>query len=493
MRVIACLCLALCLSCAPAAAGAGPLLVYGANLPEIGNSSRGGLARLARLVDQARQRGPAFFLFGGDSLGPSMLGSLDRGTHIVDLLNLMAPDAWGVGKREFLFRENELSLRAEEAFFPLVLTNVVDPTTRDGSLPGLERGVLVRRGGLNLGILARVGEQLMYAYPPERARLLDAQASVRAAAADLRAQGADLVVLMVDFRLPAQCVCLDEGVVDVVLGNSGQEAEVVPTRRGLYAQVDEEGEYALELELPSAEELAAAGGTPPSITVRVRALADMPAEPTVEARIAYYQTQLNAILSIDIGSTSTAFDTERASVRSGENAFGNFVADALRVTLGADVALINGGVIRGNRRYEAGDRLLRRDIRSELPFHDEATLIEVSGEQLRSALENGLSRIEDLNGRFPHVSGMEVVYRPGAPVGSRVESVSVGGRPLAPHGRYTLATSKYLATGGDGYQSLKEGHPLPGPAVLLGELVRQHVTDLGVIAPVVDRRLRALP
>lgn len=489
MRVIVVVCLILCLWGCPVRAGAGPVLVYGANMPEI-SEQQGGLPRLAGLVGRERERGDAFFLFGGDSLGPSMLGSLDRGAHVIDLLNLLEPDAWGVGKREFIFREDELSLRAAEAFFPLVLTNAEDPETGDGILPGLERGVLARRGGLTLGILARVGEQLMVSYPPQRLRLLDADASVRAAADDLRERGADLVVLLVDFRFPGAVACLEEGVVDVVLGNSGEKAGVVPTGRGLFAQVDEEGSDALVLQLPTAADLAAGNGAA-SITARVVPLADEAPDPAVEQRADYYLTHLDKILSIEIGSTTTAFDTERASVRSGENAFGNFVADTLRSALGADVALINGGVIRGGHRYEAGDKLLRRDIRSELPFYDEAALIEVSGAQLRAALENGFSRIEDLNGRFPHVSGMEVVYRPAAPAGSRVESVRVGGRPLNPDATYTLATSKYLATGGDDYRSLQAARALPAPAALLGDLVRQRVAEMGAIAPVVDGRLKA--
>lgn len=490
MRVALLVCLVWGLWIGPAAAGTGPVLVYGANMPELSDDT-GGLPRLAGLVNRERGQGAAFFLFGGDSLGPSMLGSLDRGAHIIDLLNLMEPDAWGVGKREFLFQEDELSLRAAEAFFPLVLTNVEDPAAEDGVLPGLDSAVLVRRGGLILGVLARVGEQLMVSYPPQRLRLRDTEAPIRAAAAELREQGADLVVLLVDFQSPGVVACLEEGVVDVVLGNSGEKAGIVPTGRGLFAQVDEEGRDALVLELPTAAELAAGNGAA-SVTVRKRPLADETPDPEVEKRAAYYLAHLDKILSIEIGSTATAFDTERANVRSGENAFGNFVADTLRSALGADVALINGGVIRGNRRYQAGDKLLRRDIRSELPFSDEAALIEVSGAQLLAALENGFSRVEAVSGRFPHVSGMEVVYRPSAPAGDRVESVSVEGRPLNPAGRYTLATSRYLALGGDDYRSLKEGRFLPCPATLVADLVRRRIAETGVIAPDLDQRLRAV-
>ena len=205
-----------------------------------------------------------------------------------------------------------------------------------------------------------------------------------------------------------------------------------------------------------------------------------------------YRAQMEKILTIEIGTVDTPLDTDRAAVRSGENAFGNFVADAMRHTLRGDVALINGGVIRGNRQYEAGTLLLRRDIRAELPFYDEVALIEVSGRNLLDALENGFSQIENLNGRFPHVSGMRVTYKPANPPGHRVVSVTVDGSPLDPAARYRLVTSHYLSTGGDGYASLKQGQPLQAPVVLLGELVRQRIAEMGHIAPVIDRRLRAV-
>lgn len=479
MRVAVLLCWTLCVLCSTARADAGPVLVFGASLPEIGAEPRGeGLPQLASLVRAARDGAPTFFLFGGDSLGPSMLGSLDRGTHIIDLLNQMEPDAWGVSKREFLFQEDELSLRAAEAFFPMVSSNIEDPAT-GGNLTGLENSVIIRRGGVNLGVMAMMGPRLLGAYPPQRVRLLDADASLRRTARELREQGADMVALMVDYELPRATAYLEEGVIDILLGNSGTKVGRVPTKRGVYLQLDDEGAAAVELDLGTGE-------------ARFHALHDLPSEPAMQARVDAYRAQMEKILTIEVGATSTPLNTERSAVRSGENAFGNFVADAMRHTLRADVAMINGGFIRGNRQYEAGTRLLRRDVRAELPFYDEVALIEVSGQNLLDALENGFSQVESLSGRFPHVSGMHVAYRPANPSGRRVVSVTVGGRPLDPQARYTLAATHYLATGGDDYDSLATGRPLQTPAVLLGDLVRQRIEEMGVIAPVVDHRLRAV-
>ena len=45
--------------------------------------------------------------------------------------------------------------------------------------------------------------------------------------------------------------------------------------------------------------------------------------------------------------------------------------------------------------------LTRKDIIEELPFGNVVVLIELSGDDLLAALENGVSQIEDGAGRFP--------------------------------------------------------------------------------------------
>ena len=105
-------------------------VLYAAELPLINNPPHGSYANLASLVKQTRDtQQPSLFLFGGGSLAPSMLSSFDRGAHIIDILNTIEPDAMGIAKREFSYFEDELTLRAYEAAFPLVLSNVTDPLT----------------------------------------------------------------------------------------------------------------------------------------------------------------------------------------------------------------------------------------------------------------------------------------------------------------------------------------------------------------------------
>ena len=200
-----------------------------------------------------------------------------------------------------------------------------------------------------------------------------------------------------------------------------------------------------------------------------------------------------AQLDVLVGNTSVALDTRNETVRTQESAVGNLVTDVLRAAMQADVALINGGGIRGNTILPAG-QLRRRDLLTILPFANKIVKLDVTGETLRLALENGLSQVERTAGRFPQVSGVRYVFDLKRSPGSRLVSVTVGGRPLDPQARYTLATFDFLLGGGDDYAMLKEGKVLIKPEN--GPMDSDILIDrlkAGPIAPVVDGRIQRAP
>ncbi|MCA8906939.1 MAG: 5'-nucleotidase C-terminal domain-containing protein [Rhodospirillaceae bacterium] len=178
-------------------------------------------------------------------------------------------------------------------------------------------------------------------------------------------------------------------------------------------------------------------------------------------------------------------------MRTGEAAFGNLVADAMRAAVGADIAITNGGGIRADRDYPAGSVLTRRDIQEELPFGNRTVLLELTGADVLAALETGFSGIEEGAGRFPQVSGLAVGYDPTRPAGARVVSVTVGGAPLDPAATYRVATNDFLARGGDGYAALTHGRTLIDPTSggLMATQVIDHIATAGTVAPTVEGRL----
>ena len=151
-------------------------------------------------------------------------------------------------------------------------------------------------------------------------------------------------------------------------------------------------------------------------------------DPEIAAVVEAYKDKLDQELAIEIGTTETALDSRRATVRSQEAAIGNLIADAMRKAVGADVAITNGGGIRADREYAAGTKLTRGDILAELPFGNKTVKLETDRRaSIREALENGFSQVEEGAGRFPQVSGLTVEVDLSKPAG-RARQVGDGRR-----------------------------------------------------------------
>jgi 2',3'-cyclic-nucleotide 2'-phosphodiesterase (5'-nucleotidase family) len=211
----------------------------------------------------------------------------------------------------------------------------------------------------------------------------------------------------------------------------------------------------------------------------------------VQAAVDKLEAELSQELDVVIGTTAVELDSRTASVRSQETAMGDLIADAIRARTNADCALINGGGIRANKIYPAGAKLTRRDILSELPFGNTSVLVALKGSDLKAALENGVSQLENYAGRFPQVSGMVVTVYRKAPVGSRIASVTINGQPLDLDGRYKLASNNFMLAGGDGYTALAMGRVLIGATdgKLLANEVMVYVRQKGTITTGVEGRI----
>ena len=181
-------------------------IIYAAEMAEV-NNSQANFSQLATLLQQSRRKStPTFFLFGGSSIGPSPLGFFDRGAHIIDILNSLAPDAMAVSHRDFAYLSEELSQRAYEAAFPLVLSNVYDPMT-EGNLDGLVDSILVQQGDIKLGVIALVAPYVVQQYALDRLQVTPAEQAITRQAAKLKAQGANLLVLMHTTELDIYPTC----------------------------------------------------------------------------------------------------------------------------------------------------------------------------------------------------------------------------------------------------------------------------------------------
>ena len=162
-------------------------------------------------------------------------------------------------------------------------------------------------------------------------------------------------------------------------------------------------------------------------------------------------------------------------VRSGETSLGDLCADAFRVCLGTDIAIVGGGSLR--KDLPAGD-IRFDDIFNVFPFNNNAAVATLTGQEILDALEFGVAAYPTDFGGFPHVSGMTFEFDPSveSPVvydvnkafvrinagERRVRNVKVYNpetqlyERIDPAKEYTVGGSTYmLKDAGDGYELLK--------------------------------------
>lgn len=460
-------------------------IIFTANFPVIG--AENGFPKLASLIKHYRQDSlPVFFLFGGASLAPSPLSAFDRGAHIIDLLNSLEIDAMAAAKREFSYFEDELSLRAFEAAFPIVSSNLYDPVTKE-NMDGLVSSVIIQKGSIRIGVLAILDTSVMEEYLLKRVKVLDPQQEVIKKARVLRDQDVDLVVLLNSDPFDFINNLLTEGVIDLCLAfdaNADYYPDPDEYRHPRSLLIAQQGKVlAVKLDWQSNQLL---------IDTQLIALSQYADDQEMKKQVDGYTKQLTRLLSEKIGILETPLDTTRPEVRKRENAFANFVADTLREYSHADVALINSGLIRGEKTYDSQQVLTRLDIATELPFRTRINIVEVSGQQILDALENSFSMVEQLKGRFPQISGMRVKYNSRLAPGSRVVSVSIGNTKIDLLAHYKLATTDYLADGGDGYTMFNQEKTLDFTKTirpLVSDIVIDSIRSKHRISPGIDDRI----
>jgi 2',3'-cyclic-nucleotide 2'-phosphodiesterase (5'-nucleotidase family) len=111
-----------------------------------------------------------------------------------------------------------------------------------------------------------------------------------------------------------------------------------------------------------------------------------------------------------IARSLTALDGTRATSRRGECNVGYLVADALRVVLDADVAIVHAGLIKGDLLNPPGLEITQRWLERTLPQPRPTVVVELSASVLQLALEHMLRRYPAMSSSMPQVSGLHVVY-----------------------------------------------------------------------------------
>lgn len=320
---------------------------------------------------------------------------------------------------------------------------------------------------------------LIYKSASETANLLVPQ---------LRAQGAEIVIALTHMREPNDLKLAEKtpvGLIDLVLGGHDHfyshhlVNRVHVLRSGtdfkqlsyIEARRKENGQPGWDIDI-----------------IRRDVVRDVPEDKECVELVGKLTSSLKHKLEKPIGYTAVPLDGRFTTVRTKESNLGNFVCDLMRLYYNADCSLMASGTIRGDQIYPPGVLQLK-DIMNCFPFEDPVVVLRLKGKNILSALQNSVSQVPALEGRFPQVSNIQFKYNPALPADSRVLWAKINDEPLDQEKEYTLATRGYMGRGKDGYNSLlvkSEGGDAEElvseeNGILLSMILRQYFMSLKVL------------
>ena len=452
---------------------------------------RGGLPKLAAIVKAERARNPnTLFAHAGDTISPSLYSGFDQGAHMIALFNDLPPDIFVPGNHEFDFGSDVYLKRMGEAQFPVLAANL---RNADGTpLPGHRDTMMIERAGLKIGFTGATLDTTGLLSSPGPLVFSDTLSAIQAGTSALRAAGADLTIAVVHADKATGRRLMEAGAADMILSGHNHDLHIDYDGRSVLAESGEDANYVVAVDVTVR---LSTGPEPRKVfwhpNFRIFDTADVKPDPIVLAHVKNLEADLTRNLNVTIATLQEPLDSRTRVVRGGEAAIGNLFADAMRVQSGSDFALLNSGSIRGNREYPANAALSRLDIMTEMPFGNRILVTRVSGAVLRTALENGFSKIDTPAGRFPQISGFRVVADFGADAGHRVVSMQMNGMPLDESKSYTIAINDFMLRGGDGYSMLAGDLMITSDAGdrLIANEVMTYAQKLGTVSAKVEGRI----
>lgn len=422
---------------------------------------RGGLARLITLKKEALKENPnTIFTLGGDTLSPSVETRTYRGAQMIDAWNAVGLDYAVFGNHEFDIKTAELLERMKESRFQWLGANVFD-TRNNKIFADTPPFVIKEIGGIKIGIIGLLLPETKETSSMESfLTVKDYCETAKELVPKMRAAGANAVIglthlFMAQDKKLANCASFD-----LILG--GHEHTLLQSSSNgtpifkMTADARELGKFNLNFDAKT-KKLT-------SIDWQIIPVTDEIKDAPEFASVFEKYKDLLQKLAEPVGRTSVELDALSLSNRTKETNIGNFIADAYRKAVGADIGFVNGGSIRADLTYNPGI-LTKRDVLSILPFNNPIVKVQVTGKTLKEILEHGVARSgageDNEPGRFPQVSGIKFSFDTTKPVESRVTEVYVGGKRLMDDAIYTLATSDFLVSrGGDGYTMFKNAKVL---------------------------------
>ncbi|MFC5730230.1 MULTISPECIES: ExeM/NucH family extracellular endonuclease [Nocardioides] len=482
-------------------------------------SNAAGAEVLSGAVKQLRSENPnTVFAAAGDLIGASTFESfIQQDVPTIDALNEAGLEVSAAGNHEFDQGYEDLVGRVQDrADWEYIAANVVEPEGRDDLAETWTQSF----GDVEVGFVGAVTEELPALVSPagiEGVTVTDIVDATNEAAAQLRADGADIVVLLVHEGSPStSCASpsfTDEGTVwgNITQNVSGDVDAIISGHTHLAYDCSipvpawvSEGRAVTERPVVSAGQYGtnlnklvfSYDSATDQVVAKTQQVVGLtggafPADPAVTPIVDAAKAEAEVLGAAKLGEIEASFDRARywglnssnspaiVENRGGESTLGNLVAEVQRWATetpeagAAQIAFMNPGGLRANMAGTVNGEvrdLTYRQAANVQPFANTLINMDLTGAQIETLLEQQWQR--NAAGGVPSrpflrlgvSEGFTYTYvETGVTVGTtetfagEVTGMWLHGEPIDPTASYSVTANSFLAAGGDNFREFAKG------------------------------------
>ena len=438
-----------------------------------------GFAKISAIVKDEKKRykdkDGVLLLDGGDFIGGQTYATLTQGEGVIPVLNQVGYDAMALGNHEFDFGSEVLKKLIIKSKFPYLSANT---RSLDGSIEFPDYKIF-DKNGVKVGVFGlTTPESTSKAHPAKIKNFVfeDPIVNAKKTVATLKEKNVDLIVALGHLGDDPNAVGSDGRVnpssrssevvkavpeIDVFIDGHTHQLNKEPIKIGKtwIVQAGDKTKYLgkITIKKDDAGKISKAYKLISKEEVKEHAK-----DQKVLDIIKQWNDKIDVIKNEVVGKNPYPALVQYGEKGSGvgigrsEMQIGNLIAQAMLEDANADFALTNGGGIRaslpGSSKEEKVKNITKGDILSILPFGNIVSTIQLTGKELKTAIEHGVNKYPDYAGHFPHIAGFKVELNKENKI---VKITKNDGTPILDNVNYKLATNDFVASGGDFYAMFK--------------------------------------
>ncbi|MEQ8167331.1 MAG: bifunctional UDP-sugar hydrolase/5'-nucleotidase [Candidatus Eremiobacterota bacterium] len=416
-------------------------------------------------------------LCGGNFLYGTPLCDATKGEAVIDCLNAAGVKAAVLGEQDFLVGQEQLGKLIKKATFPVLGANVIVQGT-DNLFPGLKPYIIIDNNGFKMAVLGLVDSETPKLIPGEYVKGLsftDPKVTLAKYYSALESSS-DAIVIMANQRFYDNMLIASdfENIIPgkhkkpvFIIGGDvrsySASADPLNVNDILILEAGTKGRFLGHINMGFMKDV-------PSVNYSYEMKQISPAliqegDKDIRNLLDGFNDRLPAKYSEVLGTADNYFPR----LRDKESVLGDFITDVMLKKSGADVAFYNGRNLRND--LFKGD-ITFSHLYTVIPYDFNMTVLEMTGKDIKALMEQSLASEDILQ-----VSGMKILYKKDSPSGEKIIKLTIGDRPVSDSLLYKVATSSFLAEGGEGY-TLFTGGKLLQKSGVIRDLIADYIKEV---------------